>query len=271
MFRASPAIQPCLYYDVFMLCDKLFFRLFVISGRGCRTASNSVVNLKTIILYCPMRYYISTVLACLLFLSACSDQPSVTQPPATLTSVLKVNLNPDSTAGWLYYSFDLDSIIPASQSNTDIWDVKFRYMPYDTTARGIANFINIFLNTGPIYFNSGTVNAAGKTKVAIIDSIFDQLSIVPQESLFLSDDTSSAGRAIKTLQYPNTIFVYSGPPNHACTFKPNKTIVLRSRSNRYYKVQFLSIYKDAPEQPDTKTALGYYRFRYIKADGTRLK
>ncbi|GAB1429906.1 hypothetical protein MASR2M18_07390 [Ignavibacteria bacterium] len=218
-----------------------------------------------------MKYYVSTALICVLLLSACSEEPTSTQPPTTLTPILKVNIQPDSLDGWLYYSFDLDSIIPASQSNTDIWDVKLRYLPYDTTASGIGNFINVFLNTGPIYFNSGTVNPNGKTKVAIIDSIFDQLSVVPQESLFLSDDTSSAGRAFKTLQYPNTIFIYSGPPNHACTFKPNKTVVLRSRSNKYYKVQFLSIYKDAPEQPNTKTELGYYRFRYIKADGTRLK
>lgn len=212
------------------------------------------------------------ILGCIAFvgLYSCSDDTVVT-PPGELTPILKANLQPNAADGWLYYSFDLDSIIPAAQQNTDIWDIKFRYLPYDTTAQGINNFINVFLNTGPIFFNSPLVNPAGKTKALIIDSTFDQLSIVPQESFFKSDDTTSEDRIIKTLLHSATVFTYSGPPNHACSFKPNKTVVLRTRSNKYVKLQFLSIYKDAPEQPNTKTETGYYRFRYIKADGTRLK
>ncbi len=217
-----------------------------------------------------MKYYLLLAASVLLLFASCKEE-NATAPPTDLTHVLKANMLPKADDGWLYYSLDLDSVIPATQSNTDIWDVKFRYIPYDTTPKGIGNFVNVFLNTGPIFFNSGTVNTAGKTKAMIVDTTFDDMSMLPHESLFRTDDTASAERIIKTLQFPETIFTYSGPPNHACSFKPNKTIILRSRSNAYYKVQFLSIYKDAPEQPNTKTELGYYRFRYVKASGTRLK
>lgn len=217
-----------------------------------------------------MKFFTSFAALLSVIFAACSDAPVATQP-TTLTPVLKVNLQPAAADGWLYYSFDLDSVIPATQSETDLWDIKFRRLPFDTTAQGINNFINVFLNSGAIFFNSGTVNPGGKTKALVIDSVFDQLTTAPQESLFRSDDTASADRIVKTLQFSSTIFAYSGPPNHACTFKPNKTIVLRTRSNRYVKLQLLSIYKDAPENPNTKTETGYYRFRYVKADGTRLK
>lgn len=203
----------------------------------------------------------------------CKDNSSPTQPPATtLVVVVKANLSPSPQDGWLYYSFDKDTIInPSSREGAD-WDVKFRYVPYDTSQAGIQYFIAVYSQLGPMFFNSGTVNPNGQTQAALLDVPFDSLTDARPYLSRLRNDTSSSNRIVPVLGMSrSSYFGYTGPPRHAVTINPNMTFLVRTKSNRYVKFQLLSIYKDAPTTPDYRSETNYYTIRYVKGDGTRLR
>ncbi len=108
----------------------------------------------------------STFKSLLLFLALTASviigcNPDDPVKPAVIVTSIKENMTPDSTDGWLYYSFDTDATVPANQAGTDAWDIKFKFIPYDPTG---AIFQKIFLADGAIFLNSPTAgNAAGKT------------------------------------------------------------------------------------------------------------
>jgi hypothetical protein len=173
--------------------------------------------------------------------------------------------------GWLYYSFDKDTVInPSSQEGAD-WDVKFRYVPYDTSRAGIGYLVAVYTQLGPMFFNSGTVNPNGQTHAALLEVSFDSLADAqPYLTKLRSDDTSTTQRIVPPLGVGG-YFVYTGPPSHAVTINPNMTFLVQTKSKRYVKFQLLSIYKDAPLSPDYRSETNYYTIRYVKGDGTRLR
>ena len=65
---------------------------------------------------------------------------------------------------------------------------------------------------------------------------------------------------------------YAGAPNHTITPKLANVLVLKTRANKYAKVQFLSYYKDAPSNPNgvaMDSISRNYTFRFVlQADGT---
>jgi hypothetical protein len=204
----------------------------------------------------------------------CKENSTPTQPPGTtLEVVVKSNLSPSAQDGWLYYSFDKDTAINPSLRDGADWDVKFRYVPYDTSQAGIGYFVAVYTQLGPMFFNSGTVNPNGQTQAALLEVPFDSLSdATPYISKLRSDDTSTTNRIVPVLGMSgSSYFVYTGPPRHAVTINPNMTFLVRTKSNRYVKFQLLSIYKDAPTTPDYRSETNYYTIRYVKGDGTRLR
>lgn len=59
-------------------------------------------------------------------------------------------------------------------------------------------------------------------------------------------------------------YTYAGPPTHLITPTAGKIIVVRTRDGRYAKIEILSYYKDAPENPDAYTdEERYYTFNYV--------
>lgn len=215
--------------------------------------------------------FIATAIGIGGLLSSCKDN-STTEPPATtLTVTVKTNLSPLPQDGWLYYSFDKDTVVnPSSKEGAD-WDVKFRYVPYDTSQAGLGYFIAVYTQLGPMFFNSGTVNPNGKTQAVLLNIPFDSLAdATPYLSQLRNDDTSRIGRIVPVLG-GGELFGYTGPPRHAVTVNPGMTFLVRTRNNRYVKFQLLSIYKDAPSSPDYRSQTNYYTIRYVKGDGTRLR
>jgi hypothetical protein len=202
----------------------------------------------------------------------CKDNSTTEPTPTTLSAVVKANLSPSPQDGWLYYSFDKDTTVnPSSKDGAD-WDVKFRYVPYDTSQAGIGYLVAVYTRLGPMFFNSGTVNPSGKTQAVLLNVPFDSLSDAgPHINQLRNDDTSTSGRIVPILGSPSNYFGYSGPPRHAVTINPNMTFLVRTKSNRYVKFQLLSIYKDAPASPDYRSETNYYTIRYVKGDGTRLR
>lgn len=202
---------------------------------------------------------------------SCDDTPTTNTPnTTTLPTTKKDNLMPLQADGWLYYSFDKDTVIDASKADGADWDVKFRYTRFDTSKAGIGNFISIYTVTGPMFFNSGTVNNNGQTQAALVDVPFDSVADASKYTL-KNDDTSASARICPLLTSPSTIFIYSGPPKHAVSTNPNKSFVVKTKSNKYVKFQLLSIYKNAPDNPDITTETNYFTIRYVKGDGTRLR
>ncbi|GIV53710.1 MAG: hypothetical protein KatS3mg039_0228 [Candidatus Kapaibacterium sp.] len=213
----------------------------------------------------------AAALAALLVWVGCKDNSTNEPTPTTLNVVVKSNLSPSAQDGWLYYSFDQDTVInPASRDGAD-WDVKFRYVPYDTSQTGIGYFVAVYTQLGPMFFNSGTVNPNGKTQAALLNVPFDSLAdATPYVQQLRNDDTSRSERIVPVLGGGN-LFGYTGPPRHAVTINPDMTFLVRTKSNRYVKFQLLSIYKDAPSAPSYSSETNYYTIRYVKGDGTRLR
>lgn len=218
------------------------------------------------------RRVLAATVAALALVGGCKE--STTSPSqTTLQVIVKSNLSPRAEDGWLYYSFDKDTAInPASAGGAD-WDVKFRYLPYDTSQAGIGYFVAVFTKLGPMFFNSGTVNPnGGQTQAALLTVPFDSLAdATPYLSQLRNDDTSTTGRIVPVLGDPNRPYWIYNNQTHAVTPNPNMTFLVRTKSNRYVKFQLLSIYKDAPSNPTSASVTNYYTIRYVKGDGTRLR
>lgn len=59
-------------------------------------------------------------------------------------------------------------------------------------------------------------------------------------------------------------YTYAGPPTHLISPTAGKIIVVRTQDGKYAKVEILSYYKDAPENPDAYTdEERYYTFNYV--------
>jgi hypothetical protein len=195
-------------------------------------------------------------------LIGCNPDDTV-NTPATITSI-KDNMTPDSTDGWLYYSFDNDVTVPATQAGTDAWDIKFRFIPFDQTG---AIFQKIFLADGAIFLNSPTAgNAAGKTKGYVADTSFMLVTAVGDDSKLRSDDTTKGSQIITF----NGFYTYN-PTARTASPNPNKTLVVRTAKGKYVKMQLQSIYKGKPLVPAMTDPVGYYSFQYVKSDTKSFK
>lgn len=59
-------------------------------------------------------------------------------------------------------------------------------------------------------------------------------------------------------------YTYAGPPTHLITPTAGKVLVIRTRDGKYAKVEILSYYKDAPENPDAFVdEERYYTFNFV--------
>jgi hypothetical protein len=77
----------------------------------------------------------------------------------------------------------------------------------------------------------------------------------------LSQDSSS-GYAVPS-GAGNGWYTYQGPPVNLITPTPGKILVFRTNDGKYAKMEILSYYKDAPENPDAYTSESrYYTFNY---------
>ncbi len=59
-------------------------------------------------------------------------------------------------------------------------------------------------------------------------------------------------------------YTYAGPPTHLIAPTPGKILVIRTRDGKYAKVEILSYYKDAPDNPDAFVdEERYYTFNFV--------
>jgi hypothetical protein len=157
----------------------------------------------------------------------------------------------------LYYSFDADTTIAASQANTDAWDIRLPHL--NPSSRAV-----------DILLNSGNMNPNGKTIGIVVDSTFDLLTTAPADEMLRREDTTSANRIVSIDLFGKGMFTYNSAQRTIIP-NPQKTLVLKTRTGNYVKVQVVNLYKDAVANPTMFTPLGYYRLRYVKNSTRQLK
>ncbi|GBD07673.1 hypothetical protein HRbin21_01504 [bacterium HR21] len=185
-------------------------------------------------------------LAVLLMLGCAREEtPSGNQPSSPQERQIR-NLWVDTLRGYALLDFERGDTVSAALRQTAEWDLLLPALTPQSRS------LDIFLN-------SGTVNPAGKTLGVVVEVPYDQLLQAPPESQFRQDDTSAAQRVISPSLTGEGLFVYDFR-THVLTPLP-KTLVLKTRSGKYVKVQFVSLYKDAPAQPNPFD-LGYWTIRY---------
>lgn len=195
-----------------------------------------------------MRYLAFAAMA--LMVASCAAD-SVTTPTETGTVITRSDLRPDPTVGWLYYSLATDSVVPADSVDQRSWDIKFP-------------FLTINSRTIDIMLNSGTVGS-GSTTGLVVEARWETITSVSPTWSFRSDDTLAVNRVVPNcVMCPQTMFVYSGPPNHAIIPSPDKVLVLRLADGTFVKLQVTSIYQGAVANPLATTPIGYYSIRYVK-------
>lgn len=203
-------------------------------------------------------FSLSLALCLIAFGASCCTQNSVTNgTQGTLTPLIVSNLHPTDSLSVVYFSFDRDSVVPASRATTDEWDVRLPFLNADSRS------VDVLLN-------SGNANPNGKTIGIVVDSTFDLLTTAPVDAQLQTEDTTSSRRIVSIDLFGKGVFNYNSS-QHTIIPNPQKTLVLKTRSGNYVKVQFVNLYKDAAASPTQLTPLGYYRLRYVKNTTRTLK
>lgn len=177
--------------------------------------------------------------------TSCSDDDDSTQQQA-IESETVTNLyapqsggqgsGQDISGAFTKFSFSTGAI---TTSETD-WDIAFR---------GTSIILNGGTSLGTIDEPARTGNAAGY----IAESTFENLTTVTPD-LLVQD--SGEGYAL------NGWYTYN-PMNHVIDPTPGRVFVIKTHDGKYAKVEILSYYKDAPDNPTQQSEFRYYTFNYV--------
>lgn len=207
------------------------------------------------------RSIIGSVLAAVVIFQSCTkDETSA--PQVTLVQKIVKDVPADTIVGlspigqpvgvgkFTFYSFETNSIVPNSDSNSTKWDVGVR---------------------GTTIITNGGTSGPGTGGAFIYVGTFDDLTTVPADSTFKVDAAPSY--AI-TAGSNKGWYVYNGQVN-LVTPLPGRVLVIRTANGKYAKVEILNYYKGgttpAATDPDAVKIYTqrYYTFKFAyQADGT---
>lgn len=208
-------------------------------------------------------YVILIALAMAFAVVSCDDNSTgVEETELEVRMAKDIPANPEGESGggppapinFTFYSLAEGEIVADEDSATTEWDIAFS-----------STFIIV---------NNGT-SGPGQSGAVILDVPFEEVTTAPSEGYNI--DTESQ-YAIPTGS-GNGWYNYTGgnEPVRAVLPLPEKTIVVRTATGNYAKVDILSYYKGNPDtstdefaNPDTRPPGRYYTFRYvIQTDGSR--
>lgn len=133
-----------------------------------------------------------------------------------------------------------------TESETE-WDVAFRGT-------------SIIVNGGISLGTTDEPERTGDAGVYIFDGTMAEMVAV-ETSLIIQD--SSNGYAIQSGS-GNGWYTYAGPPTYLINPTPGKILVFRTRDGKYAKMEILSYYLGAPENPDAfSDPSRYFTFNYV--------
>jgi hypothetical protein len=144
----------------------------------------------------------------------------------------------------VYFSIEQGKAVPASDSNTNKWDIAF-------------------LRT-TILINSGT-SGPGLGAAQVLTGIFEEIKNAPTSGYAV--DNAPTSYAIPTGS-GNGWYNYN-PVLNIITPIAGRVIVLKTASGKYAKLEMLSYYKGAPANPTAADIPRHYSFRYVyQPDGS---
>ncbi len=195
---------------------------------------------------------ILTLMTLFIGFTSCSnddDNGPVTQLPLETETISNVHAPQQGGQGLPvsgdYAKFDF-ATGQTTTSDTD-WDVAFRGT-------------SIIVNGGVSMETTDEPNRTGVAGAYIVNGTFASVTHV-DTTLFLQD--SNTGTAIPSGS-GNGWYTYAGPPTHLINPTAGKVLVFKTRDGKYAKVEILSYYKDAPENPDALVDEGrYFTFNYV--------
>ncbi|MCS7177513.1 MAG: HmuY family protein [Candidatus Kapabacteria bacterium] len=182
------------------------------------------------------------------FLIGCAKEETPTDGGGTTPPQERTirNLWVDTAKGYALLDFERGDTVSLALRGTAEWDLLLPALSPRTRS------VDILLN-------SGTVNPSGKTRGVVLDQPYGQVKQIPADVQLREDDTAAARRVISPSVRGEGLFLYNSQTRTLIPLP--KTLVLQTRSGKYVKVQFVSLYKDAPAQPDP-FQLGYWTIRY---------
>ncbi|WNH14156.1 HmuY family protein [Thalassobellus suaedae] len=149
----------------------------------------------------------------------------------------------DISGSFTKFNFETGEI---TTSETD-WDIAFRGT-------------SIIVNGGVSLETTDEPDRTGNAAVYIANGTIASINEV-DTSLFTQD--SDTGYAITTGS-GNGWYTYAGPPSHVISPTPGKILVFKTNKGLYAKVEILSYYENAPDNPDAFVdATPYYTFNYV--------
>jgi hypothetical protein len=198
------------------------------------------------------------LLAAGILMVSCSDSATNPEPPLETTMAEDVPANVDGERGsppdFTFYNLENNSIISDEDSASTKWDLAFS----GTT----------------ILTNNGS-SGPGQGGAVILDVPFGQVDMAPSSGFNVDTDTLLA---IPTGS-GNGWYNYTGgnEPQNAILPLPDKTIVIKTASGNYAKINILSYYEGNPDtstdefaNSETRPPGRYYTFEYIlQTDGSR--
>ena len=141
------------------------------------------------------------------------------------------------------FDFDLGM---ETDSETD-WDIAFRAT-------------DIIVNGG---MSMGTTDEPDRTGDAGAYIVTGTMADVTEVDVNLFTQDSGSGYAIVSGS-GNGWYTYTGPPTYLITPTAGKILVFKTADGKYAKVEILSYYQGAPENPDAFTDPSrYYTFNYV--------
>ncbi len=207
------------------------------------------------------RSIIGTVLAAIVIFQSCTKEET-SAPRVTLIEKIVTDVPSDTIIGFspigqpigagkfTFYSFETNSIVPSSDSNSTKWDIAMR----GTT----------------ILTNNGT-SGPGKGGAFVYVGTYDDLTLVPADSTFKIDAAPSY--AITTGSNKGW-YLYT-PQTNLVTPIPGRVLVIKTATGRYAKMEITNYYKGGITPPASASdavktfSQRYYTFRFTyQADGT---
>ncbi len=144
-----------------------------------------------------------------------------------------------------FTKFDFET---GSETNSETdWDIAFRGT-------------SIIVNGGISLETNDEPERTGDAGVYIFSGTMAEMVVV-DTSLITQD--SSGGYAIASGS-GNGWYTYTGPPTYLISPTPGKILVFRTSDGKYAKMEILSYYLGAPENPDAfSDPSRYYTFNYV--------
>lgn len=144
-----------------------------------------------------------------------------------------------NTKPFVYFSLETGKDVPAADAKTSKWDIAFS----KTT----------------IAINSGS-SGPGQGGAIVAEKPIDQITEAPKEGYKTDSDGGYAipgGSGNSWYKYDMSV--------HAIIPIIGRTILVKTASGKFAKLEIISYYKGAPEDVPTE-ASSYYTFRYVLAD-----